>query len=161
MPRPVGYERALVRVVGAWPVPAGPAKKIWEDVMIGEKVEHFQGKATDLGALQSHIEEYLKNDGFKAQSSAPSGQGVVIQAQKGGFLRGIVDADRALTITVSGAPADFTVRIGIGKWLEHLAVAVIETLLISDLFLPIDVAESAWNLEIEDKLVKDLKAFVG
>ena len=53
------------------------------------------------------------------------------------------------------------VRIGIGKWLEHLAVVVIETLLISDLFLPIDVAESAWNFEIEDKLVKDLKAFVG
>ena len=40
-------------------------------------------------------------------------------------------------------------------------MAVIETLLISDLFLPIDVAETAWNLEIEDKLVKDLKAFVG
>jgi hypothetical protein len=129
--------------------------------MIGEKVEHFQGKGTDLGALQSHIEEYLKNDGFRVQTSSASAQGVVIQANKGGFLRGVVDADRALTITISGSPADFTVRIGIGKWLEHLAVAVIETLLISDLFLPIDVAESAWNLEIEDKLVKDLTAFVG
>jgi hypothetical protein len=129
--------------------------------MIGEKVEHFQGKGTDLGALQSHIEEYFKNDGFRVQTSSASAQGVVIQANKGGFLRGVVDADRALTITISGSPADFTVRIGIGKWLEHLAVAVIETLLISDLFLPIDVAESAWNLEIEDKLVKDLTAFVG
>jgi hypothetical protein len=129
--------------------------------MIGEKVEHFQGKGTDLGALQSHIEEYFKNDGFRVQTSSASAQGVVIQANKGGFLRGVVDADRALTITISGSPADFTVRIGIGKWLEHLGVAVIETLLISDLFLPIDVAESAWNLEIEDKLVKDLTAFVG
>jgi hypothetical protein len=129
--------------------------------MIGEKVEHFQGKGTDLGALQSHIEEYLKNDGFRVQTSSASAQGVVVQANKGGFLRGVVDADRALTITISGSPADFTVRIGIGKWLEHLGVAVIETLLISDLFLPIDVAESAWNLEIEDKLVKDLTAFVG
>jgi hypothetical protein len=129
--------------------------------MIGEKVDHFQGKGTDLGALQSHIEEYFKNDGFRVQTSSASAQGVVIQANKGGFLRGVVDADRALTITISGSPADFTVRIGIGKWLEHLAVAVIETLLISDLFLPIDVAESAWNLEIEDKLVKDLTAFVG
>jgi hypothetical protein len=129
--------------------------------MIGEKVEHFQGKGTDLGALQSHIEEYLKNDGFRVQTSSASAQGVVVQANKGGFLRGVVDADRALTITISGSPADFTVRIGIGKWLEHLGVAVIETLLISDLFLPIDVAESAWNLEIDDKLVKDLTAFVG
>lgn len=129
--------------------------------MIGEKVEHFQGKGTDLGALQSHIEEYLKNDGFGVQTSSASAQGVVVQAKKGGFLRGVVDADRALTITISGSPADFTVRIGVGKWLEHLGVAVIETLLLSDLFLPIDVAESAWNLEIEDRLVKDLKGFVG
>jgi hypothetical protein len=129
--------------------------------MIGEKVEHFQGKDKDLGALQSHIEGYLKGDGFSVQTSSASAQGVVIQAKKGGFLRGVVDADRAMTITISGSPADFTVRIGIGKWLEHLGVAIIETLLISDLFLAVDVAESAWNFEIEDKLVKDIKAFVG
>jgi hypothetical protein len=73
----------------------------------------------------------------------------------------VVDADRAMTIMISGTPADYTVRIGIGKWLEHLAVAAVETLLISDLFLVVDVAESAWNFEIEDKLVKDIKTFVG
>ncbi len=129
--------------------------------MIGEKVEHFEGKGTDLGALQSHIEEYLKNDGFTTQTSAPSEQGVVLQAKKGGFLRGVIAADRAMTIMISGSPQDFTVRIGIGKWLEHLAVTAVETLLISDLFLVVDVAEMAWNIEIEDKLVKDIKSFVG
>jgi hypothetical protein len=129
--------------------------------MIGDKVVRFQGKDRDPGYAQGHIEEYLKTDGFTVQTSAPSPQGVVIQAKKGGFLRAVVDADRAMTITISGVPNDFTVRVGIGKWLEHLGVAVIETLLISDLFLVIDVAESAWNLEIEDKLIKDLKAFVG
>jgi hypothetical protein len=129
--------------------------------MIGDKVERFQGKGKDPSAVQSHIEEYLKTDGFTVQTSSPSAQGVVIQAKKGGFLRGVVAADRAMTITITGSPADFTVHVGIGKWLEHLGVAVIETLLISDLFLVVDVAESAWNLEIEDKLVKDLKTFVG
>ncbi len=129
--------------------------------MIGDKEEHFQGKGTDLSGLQSHIEEYLKTDGFTVQTSAPSEQGVVIQAKKGGFLRGVVAADRAMTITISGNSADFTVRIGIGKWLEHLGVAAIETLLISDLFLVVDVADSAWNFEIEDKLVKNIKSFVG
>jgi hypothetical protein len=129
--------------------------------MIGEKVERFQGKAKDPSAVQSHIEEYLKTDGFRVQTSSPSAEGVVIQAKKGGFLRGVVDADRAMSITITGTPDDFTVRIGIGKWLQHLGVAAIETLLISDLFLPVDVAESAWNIEIEDKLVKDLKTFVG
>ena len=129
--------------------------------MIGDKQEHFTDKGTDLKALQSHIEDYLKADRFTVQTSPPSAQGVVIQAKKGGWMAGIIDADRAMTITIAGSPADFTVRIGIGKWLEHLAVAAFETLLISDLFLPVDVAESAWNIEIEDKLVKDIKAFVG
>ena len=41
--------------------------------MVGEKVEHFQGKGTNLSALQSHIEEYLKKDGFTTQTSAPTG----------------------------------------------------------------------------------------
>jgi len=129
--------------------------------MIGDKEVRFQGKDRDPGYVQGHIEHYLKSDGFTVQTSAPSAQGVVIQAKKGGFLRGVVDADRAMTITIAGTPNDFTVRVGIGKWLEHLGVAAIETLLISDLFLVVDVAESAWNLEIEDKLIKDLKAFVG
>jgi hypothetical protein len=135
--------------------------KTKEKVMIGDKVERFQGKGKDPSAVQSHIEEYLKTDGFTVQTSSPSAQGVVVQAKKGGFLRGVVAADRAMTITIEGSPDDFTVHVGIGKWLEHLGVAVIETLLISDLFLVVDVAESAWNLEIEDKLVKDLKTFVG
>jgi hypothetical protein len=85
----------------------------------------------------------------------------VLQAKKGGYLAGVVDADRALTISISGTTDDLTVRVGIGKWLEHLGVAAIETLLLSELFLVIDVAESVWNLEIENKLVKDLKSFVG
>ena len=129
--------------------------------MIGDKVEQFQGKGKDPDVVRAHIEEYLKNDGFTVQTSAPSDQGVVIQAKKGGFLRGVVDADRSMTITIAGSPGDFTVHIGIGKWLEHLGVAVIETLLVSDLFLVVDVAESAWTIEVEDKLIKDLKAFVG
>ena len=128
---------------------------------LGDKSLHFQGKGTDLNVLQQRIEEYLKAEGFTVQSSAPSSQGLVLQAKKGGFLRGVVDADRALTIMLTGTPDDFTVRVGIGKWLEHLGVAAIETLLISDLFLVIDVADTAWNFEVEDKLVKQIESLVG
>lgn len=129
--------------------------------MLGDKQEHFEGKGTDLGALASHVEEYLKTDGFTVQTSAPSDQGTVIQAKKGGFLREVVAADRALSVTITGQSSDFTVRFGIGKWLEHLGVAAIETLLLSDLFLVVDVADSAWNFEVENKLVDDVKKFVG
>ena len=73
--------------------------------MIGERAEHFEGKGTDLSALQSHVEGYLKGNGFTVQTSAPSAQGTVIQARKGGFLAGFVDADRALTIAIQEVPA--------------------------------------------------------
>jgi len=129
--------------------------------MIGEKVQHFQGKGTDLSALQVKIVSYLQSEGFSVQTSAPSPHGTVIQAKKGGFLSGVIAADRALSILVSGDSSDFTVRIGIGKWLEHLGVAAIETLLLSALFLVVDVAEMAWNLEIENKLAKQIESFVG
>ncbi len=129
--------------------------------MIGEKVEQFQNKGTDLGGLQGKIEEYLKAEGFTSQTSAPSSQGTVIQAKKGGFLRDVIDADRALTISITGEPNDFTVKVGIGKWLQHLGVAAIETLLISDLFLVVDVAETAWNFEVEEKLVRQIESFIG
>lgn len=129
--------------------------------MVGEKVLHFQGKGSDLKELEGKIEDYLKSDGFSTQTSQPSAQGIVLQAKKGGFLRGVIDADRALSVVISGDPNDFTVRIGVGKWLQDLGVAVLETLLISDLFLVVDVAESAWNLEIEQKLAKQIESLVG
>jgi hypothetical protein len=129
--------------------------------MIGEKELHYQGKSTDLNELQAKIESYLKNEGFTVQTSAPSDQGTVIQAKKGGFLRGVIAADRALTITVTGDSNDFTVKIGIGKWVEHLAVTAAEVLLLSPLFVVVDVPEMAWNLEIENKLAKQIETFVG
>jgi hypothetical protein len=129
--------------------------------VIGDKEERFQGKGTDLGELQSRTEEYLKDEHFTVQTSAPGPQGGVIQAKKGGFLRDVVDAERALTIKIEGSPNDFTIRVGIGKWLQNLGVLAVETLLLSDLFLVVDVADSAWSFEVEDKVFKKIRSFVG
>ena len=129
--------------------------------MLGDKSEHFAGKGTNLTDLETHITQYLENDGFKVQTAPPSDKGTVIQAVKAGFLRDVVSAERAFTITITGDPSDFTVRFGIGKWLQNLGVAAAETLLLSELFLPIDVADSLWSLEVEDKIIADIKTFVG
>ena len=129
--------------------------------MIGEKVQHFENKNTDLAGLQAKIEDYLKNDGFQVQSSAPSPHGTLIQAKKGGFLSEVIAADRALTILIDGEPNNFTVRLGVGKWLEHLGVTAVETVLLSSLFLLVDVPEMAWNLHIENKLAKQIESLVG
>jgi hypothetical protein len=129
--------------------------------MIGEKVQRFRGKGTNLEDLPAKIVAYLQSEGFAVQRSPSSSHGTVIQARKGGFLSGLIAADRALSIVISGDPDDFVIRVGIGKWLEHLVTAALETLLLSDLFLVVDVAEIAWNVEIEDRLVKQIESLVG
>jgi hypothetical protein len=129
--------------------------------MIGEKVEQFQGKGANLEVLPGKIAEYLQSEGFTVQRSETSAHGTAIQAKKGGILAGLIASDRALSIVISGTPDDFTVRIGIGKWAEHLVTAAVETLLLSELFLVVDVAEMAWTIEIENKLLGQIRSFVG
>ncbi|MDP9237617.1 MAG: hypothetical protein M3P30_09525 [Chloroflexota bacterium] len=128
---------------------------------IGEKVQHYENKNTDLAGLKGTIEDYLKSEGFETQSSPASDHGTVIQAKKGGFLSAVISADRAMTILIDGEPNNFTVRIGIGKWMEHLGVTAVEVLVLSSLFLLVDVPEMAWNLHIENNLAKQIDLFVG
>lgn len=120
----------------------------------------FQGRNKDLNQLSQQIVQYLQNDGYKVQSTtAPLGQ--VIQAQKAGILRDIITADRAFTITISGQPNDFAVHIGIGKFIQNLAVAAVETLLLSVLFLAVDVPEMLWTRHIENEIVKEITRIIG
>jgi hypothetical protein len=128
--------------------------------LVSEKVLRFQGRNKDLNQLSQQIVQYLQNDGYKVQSTtAPLGQ--VIQAQKAGILRDIITADRAFTITISGQPNDFAVHIGIGKFIQNLAVAAVETLLLSVLFLAVDVPEMLWTRHIENEIVKEITRIIG
>jgi hypothetical protein len=129
-------------------------------VMVSEKVLRFQGKNKDLNRLSQQIVEQLQAEGYKTQSrTAPLG--IVIQAQKAGILRDIITADRAFTIVVSGQPNDFTVHIGIGKWIQNLAVAAVETLLLTWLFLAVDVPQMLWTRHVEGEIVKEITRIVG
>jgi len=128
--------------------------------MLGDKSEHFEGKGTNLTELESHLTQYLKADGFTVQTSPPGDQDSH-SSNQGRLSPRHRRRRAAFTITISGLPSDFTVRFGISKWLQNLGVAAAETLLLSDLFLPIDVADSLWSLEVEDKIIADLKTFVG
>jgi hypothetical protein len=128
--------------------------------MVSEKVLRFQGKNKDLNQLSQEIVQYLQNDGYKVQSTkAPQGQ--IIQAQKAGILRDIITADRAFTIMISGQPNDFAVHIGIGKWVQNLAVAAAEALLLSWLFLAVDVPEMLWTRHVEGEIAKKIAQIVG
>ena len=128
--------------------------------MVSEKVLRFQGKNKDLGQFSQQVVQYLQNDGYKVQSTTAP-MGFVIQAQKAGILRDIITADRCFTITISGQPNDFTVHIGIGKWIQNLAVAAAEALLLSVLFLAVDVPEMLWTRHVEGDIAKRITEIVG
>ena len=128
--------------------------------MVSEKVLHFQNKNKDLDQLAQQIDQQLQADGYKTQSATPP-LGRVIQAQKAGILRDIITADRAFTILITGQPSDFTIHIGIGKWIQNLAVAAAEAIILSLLFLAVDVPEMLWTRHVEGELVKEITQIVG
>ncbi len=127
--------------------------------MVSEKTLRFQGKNKNLDQLAQRINQQLQAEGYKTQQkTAPLG--TVIQAQKAGILRDIIAADRAFTIMIAGQPSDFTVHIGIGKWVQNLAVAAAEALLLSTLFLAVDVPEMLWTRHVESGIAKEISQIV-
>jgi len=128
--------------------------------MVSEKTLHFQGKNKDLNLLPQQIVTQLEMDGYKVQSGNIS-IGWVIQAQKAGILRGIITADRAFTILISGEPNDFTVRVGIGKFVQNLAVLAAEVILLSTLFLVVDVPEMLWTVHVENGIIQKITQIIG
>jgi hypothetical protein len=128
--------------------------------MVSEKVLHFQGKNKDLNQLSQQIVQQLTTEGYKTQSStAPLG--IVIQATKAGILRDIITADRAFSILITGQPDDFSIHVGIGKWIQNLAVAGVEVIFLSWLFLAVDVPEMLWTEHVEKDIVTEITQIVG
>jgi hypothetical protein len=127
--------------------------------MVAEKTLRFQGLNKDLNQVSQQILGQLQSEGYKVQSKTVP-LGIIVQAQKAGILRDIITADRAFTIMISGQPNDFTVHIGIGKWVQNIAVAAAETLLLSVLFLAVDVPEMLWTTHVEKGIAKEISQIV-
>jgi hypothetical protein len=128
--------------------------------MVSEKIMRFQGKNKDLKKLAGDVTSKLQSEGYKTQSTNNS-MGYIIQAQKSGILRDIITADRAFTIMIAGQPNDFTIHIGIGKLIQNLAVAAVETVLLSALFLAVDVPEMLWTRHVENELIREITSLVA
>jgi hypothetical protein len=128
--------------------------------LVSEKVLHFTEKNKDLSQLSQQIVSQLNSEGYKTQMATPP-LGIVIQAKKAGILRDIITADRAFSITITGQPNDFTIHVGIGRWIQNIAVAAAETILLSWLFLAVDVPEMLWTTHVEKTIIKEIKQIVG
>jgi hypothetical protein len=124
--------------------------------MHSEKIVSFQNKSKDLNQLTQQIVTMLNSDGYKTQLTTNSPIGTIIQAQKAGILRDIITADRAFTIMITGNSDNFAIHIGIGKWVQNIAVVVAETLLLSVLFLAIDIPEMLWTRHVENDILQKI-----
>ena len=129
--------------------------------MISEKIVRFQNKNKDLNQLAQQIVTMLEQDGYKTQMTTNSPVGIIIQATKAGILRDIITADRAFTIMIGGEPNDFAIHIGIGKLIQNIAVAAAEVLLLSALFLAVDIPEMLWTRHVEGEILKRIIQIIG
>ena len=128
--------------------------------MVSNKTLNFQNKNRNLNELSQQIAQQLQNEGYKVQSRQLA-TGAVIQAQKAGILRDIITADRAFTIRIDGQPDDFTIVVGVGKFIQNIAVAVAEALILSELFLAVDIPEMLWTEHVEKGIIKEIVTIVG
>ena len=110
----------------------------------------------DVNSLTSDFENYLKNSGWKTQSRVESDQ-AILQATKAGILRAVIAADRALTFVFKENAGNMEVHVGVGKLGQNLAVTAIEFLLLSDIFIAVDVPEMLWTKHVETELLGQLK----
>ena len=129
--------------------------------MVSEKIVRFQNKNKDLNQLAQQIISLLNQDGYKTQMTSNSPVGIIIQATKAGILRDIITADRAFTIMITGEPNDFAIHIGIGKFIQNIAVIAAEALLLSALFLAVDIPEMLWTRHVEGEILKRITQTIG
>ncbi len=117
-----------------------------EDVQSASR--DYVGRGCNLDLLSDSIEEYFQTRKYETQSSKKEG-GWIVQARREGFLRELLAADRAFTVTVTGEPNNFRVSFGIGKWVQNLGVALLEAVAVWPAIFFVEVPISLWSYEIE------------
>ena len=124
------------------------------------KKEKTYSKVTDINALTQAVYNHLQQEGWKVQQRSEANRGV-IQAQKGGILRDIIAAERALIITFEQVPEGTKLTMGAGKWVQNLGVMALETLFLSGLFIPLDISEMLWTEHVEKGLMQEIEGIVN
>ncbi len=111
----------------------------------------YVGKNANLAKLETLVEEFFKEEGFKLQSSKHP-NGYLIQAKKGGIFRTLLAGDRAYTILIEGSSSNFKIKVGVGAWLKDISVAALESFFLTPLVAFIEIPEALWSYEIEHHL---------
>ena len=127
--------------------------------MVTSKSLRFVNRNWDLKELGEKIEKAMQKDDFRTQRISTE-KGIVIQAKKEDLLRNILTTTRAITILVAGEPDDFSVEVGIGKWIQNLGVTAVEAVITGGLFLIINIPAMLWNFEVENEIIEKVTRIV-
>lgn len=120
------------------------------------KKERIINTTKNLDDLIKAFSTYLTDNKWRVQSNVQSDK-AILQAQKFGILRGLVAADRALTFVFTVEGSQVKVEVGVGRLLGDLAVTAIEVILISEIFIVVDIPEIAWSDHVEKELLDELQ----
>lgn len=128
--------------------------------MVTEQTNRYTNKNLNLDQLSNQIVDYLNGIGYATQK-AKSSKGTVIEARKENLPRDLIAADRAFTIIVSGEPNNFTVTVGIGRWVQNLTTTAVESILTAGAFLLVDVPEMAWNHHVRNEIIQGIEQLIN
>jgi hypothetical protein len=120
------------------------------------KKERIITTTKSISDLVNAFSTYLTDNKWKVQSNVESDK-AILQAQKFGILRGLVAADRALTFVFTSDSGQIKVEVGVGRLLGDIAVTAIEVILISEIFIVVDIPEIAWSDHVEKELLDELQ----
>lgn len=116
----------------------------------------FDAKNVDLNVLVENIEKWFKNKKFVTQVLQAESKWL-IQATKQSIWRTITASARAYSVRVDGSPNEFTIEIGVGKWINNTASLAIITVLSGTILLPFCGTATIWS----KKISRDLKNYIN
>ncbi len=121
------------------------------------KKERVLETTKSLDDIIKSFTNYLINNGWKVQSNVQQDK-AILQAQKFGILRGLIAADRALTFVFTAeSGGQIKVDVGVGRLLGDITITAIEVLLLSEIFIVVDIPEIAWSDHVEKELLTELQ----
>ena len=121
------------------------------------KKERIFNTTKNLDEIIKSFSSYLINNNWKVQNNVQQDK-AILQAQKSGILRGLIAADRALTFVFTAeSGGQVKVDVGVGRLMGSIAVTAIEVLLLSEIFLVVDIPEIAWSDHVEKELLAQLQ----
>ena len=82
--------------------------------------KEFLGEKQNLAQLANDVEQWLRQQGFEAQSGDGDGK-YLIQARKQSTWRSLLGNNQAINVRIDGAPEKYTIEVDAGAWMKNLA----------------------------------------